>query len=78
MNSDGSKATPNSDISVNILKSTVHIHLPYTTNITNFSIEGHFPDELKFVNVNPIFKKKDDLDKEDDRPVSVLLHVSKV
>ena len=78
MNSDGSKATPNSDISVNILKSTVDIHLPYTTNITNFSIEGHFPDELKFVNVNPIFKKKDDLDKEDDRPVSVLLHVSKV
>ena len=73
---DGSKATPNGSISVNILKSTVDIHLPYITSIINFSIEGHFPDKLKF-EVNPILKKKDDLDKENYRPVSVLLHVSK-
>ena len=48
MTLDGSKTTPNRDISVNTLKSTVNIHLPYTTNIVNFSTgEGHFPDELK-------------------------------
>ena len=30
MNSDGSKATPNGNISINILKSTVDIPLPKT------------------------------------------------
>ena len=39
MNLDGSKATPIGDISVDILKSTVDIHLPYITNSINLSIE---------------------------------------
>ena len=61
------------DISVNILKSTVDIHFPHTINIINFLIEeGHFPDKLKFVEVSLIFKKKDVLDKDNYRPVSVL------
>ena len=61
------------DISVNILKPTVDIHFPHTTNIINFLIkEGHFPDKLKFVEVSLIFKKKDVLDKDSYRPVSVL------
>ena len=48
MNLDCSDAIPNDDISVNILKSTGHIHLPDITNILNLSIEeGYFPDELK-------------------------------
>ena len=47
MNLHSSKATSNGDMSVNILKSTVDIHPPYITNITNLSIEkGYFPDEL--------------------------------
>ena len=79
MNLDGSKATLIGDISVDVLKSTVDIHLPYKTNSTNLSIEkGCFPKELKLAEVSPIFKKKNDLDKENYRPVSVLLHVSKV
>ena len=79
MNLDGSKATPIGDISVDILKSTVDIHLPFITNSINLSIEkGCFPEELKLAEVSPIFKKKDDLDKENYRPVSVLPHVSKV
>ena len=79
MNLDGSKATPIGDISVDILKSTVDIHLPFITNSIHLSIEkGCFPEELKLAEVNPIFKKKDDLDKENYRPVSVLSHVSKV
>ena len=62
MNLEGSKATPIGDISVDILKSTVDIHLPFITNSINLSIEkGCFPEVLKLAKVNPIFKKKDDL-----------------
>ena len=39
---------------------------------------GCFPDDLKLAEVSPIFKKNDDLDKENYRPVSVLFNVSKV
>ena len=39
---------------------------------------GCFPDELKAAEVTQIFKKNDDLDKENYRPVSVLPLVSKV
>ena len=78
MNLDGSKATPIGDISVDILKSTVDIHLPFITNSINLSIEkGCFPEERKVAEVNRIFKKEDELDKENYRPVSVLPHVSK-
>ena len=36
-----------------------------------------FPDDLELAKVNPIFKKNNDLDKENYRPVSVLFNVSK-
>ena len=79
INLGGFIATPNRRISVNIFKSTVDIYLPYITNIINVSMEkGLFSDELKISSVSPIFKKKDDLDKGNYRPVSVLPHVSKV
>ena len=38
---------------------------------------GCCPDELKLAEVSPIFKKNDDLDKENHRPVSALSNVSK-
>ena len=78
MNLDGPNATPNGDVSVGILKSTVDIQLPFITNSINLSIEKGFPEELKLDEVSPIFKKKDDLDKENYRPASVLEHASKV
>ena len=66
-------------MSVDTVKSTVNIHLPFTTNSVNLSIEkGCFPEELKLAEVSAIFKKKDDLDKENYRPTSVFRHVSKV
>ena len=37
-----------------------------------------FPEELKLAEVNPIFKKKYDLDEVNYRPVNVLPHDSKV
>ena len=76
---DGSKATPVGDIPVDILKYTVDIHLPFITKIMNVSFEnGHFPDELKLAEVSPIFKKNNDLDKENYRSASILSHVLKV
>ena len=80
MNPDGSKTTLGWwYLSVDILKSTLEIYLPFITNSINISIEkGCFLEELKLAEVNPIFKKKVDLNKENYRPVSVLLHVSKV
>ena len=49
------------------------------TQILNMSIDNNcYPDDLKLAEIRPVFKKKDDLDKENDRPVSVLSHVSKV
>ena len=79
MNLGGSKATPIGDIFVDILKSTVDIHLQFITNSINLSIEnGYFPEDLKLAEVSPIFKNEGDLDKENYRPVGVLPHVSKV
>ena len=55
------------------------IYLPFITNSINLSIEKDcFPGELKLAEVSPMFKKKDNLDKENYRPVSVLPHVPKV
>ena len=53
MNLDSSKATPTGDISVDVLKSTVDIHLPYITNSINLSIKKCcFPEKLKLANLN--------------------------
>ena len=76
---DGSKATSVAHIPSEMLKSTIDVHVSLLTKIINSSIRnGCFPDELKAAEVTPIFKKNDDLDKENYRPVSVLPHVSKI
>ena len=77
-NLDGSKATPVGDIPTNMLKQTIDIHFPIMTQIINTSVENNcYPDDLKFAEVSPVFKKKDYLDRENYRPVNVLSHVSK-
>ena len=79
MNLDGSKATPVGDIPTDMLKQTIDIHYPIMTQIINMSIDNDcYPDDLKLAAVSPVFKKKNDLEKENYRPVSVLSHVSKV
>ena len=76
---DGSKATPAGNIPAEMLKSTIAVHVSLLTKIINTSIRnGCFRDELRAAEVTPIFKKHDDLEKENYRPVSVLPHVSKV
>ena len=39
---------------------------------------GLFPNELKLADVLPVFKKDDDLNKENYRHASILSHMSKV
>ena len=71
-NLDGSKATPVGDILAEMLKSTIDVQDFLLTKIINSSIRnGCFPDELKAPEVTPIFKKNDNLDNENYRPVSV-------
>ena len=62
-----------------MLKSTNDVHVSLLTKIINLSIGNRcFPGELKAAEVTPIFKKNDDLDKENYRPVNVVPHMSKI
>ena len=49
-----------------------------TNIITNCLKDGLSPTELKLADVSPVFKKGDDLNKENYRPGSILSHMSKV
>ena len=61
-----------------MVKSTIDVHVSLLTKINNSSIQNEcFLDELKAARVTPIFKKNDDLDRENYRPVSVFSHASK-
>ena len=76
---DGTKSTPVGDIPAGMLKSTNDIHAPVLTKIINLALRnGYFPDDLKAAEVSPIYKKNDDLEKKNYRPVSILPHMSKV
>ena len=79
MNLDGSKATFVGDIPTDMLKQTIYIHLLIMIHIINMSIDSNYHlDDLKLAEVSPILKEKDDLGKENYRPVSDLSHVLKV
>ena len=48
------------------------------TDIINSSFQYEcFPEELKIAEVFAIFERKDNLDKENSKPVSFLTHISK-
>ena len=49
-----------------------------TTIINNSLKDGLFPNEMKLADISPVFKKDDDLNKVNYRPVSILSHMSKV
>lgn len=58
------------------MESTVDLRLPYITNIINLAIEEfYFSEKLKLAEVSLISIKKNNLDKENYKSVSVLLHV---
>ena len=79
MNLDGPKATLVGDVPTDMLKQTIDIHLLIMTQIINMSTDNNcYPDNLKLAEISLVFKKNDDLDKENYSSVSVLSHVSKV
>ena len=79
MNLNVKKSSSSKAIPATILKQSVHIYLPFLTNCINHSfVANKFPDELKLSEVIPLYKKLDPLKKENYRPVSLLLHASKV
>ena len=75
---DCNKTNLNGSIPANVLKDTCDTFILYLTEIINNSFQtGNFPSELKLVEVTPVFKKKERLNKENYRLVSVLSHVPK-
>ena len=73
------KSSTNGSIPGTILKQSVETYLPFLTKAINLAItECEFPDKLKKSEVIPLYKKQDPLKKENYRPISLLLHVSKV
>ena len=70
---------PLKGIPANMLKVALDIHLSLIKKIINLQLaSGCFPGNLKPAEVSSIFKKNDDLDKENYSPASVLFNVSKV
>ena len=62
-----------------MLKGSIDTYLPVLTEIINSSFEeNESPNELKLADTIPIFKKKNPLNKENYRPVSILSRMSKV
>ena len=73
------KANLTSDISAGVLKGCVDSYIRILTKILNTSLETScFPNQLALAEVTPVFKKEDELSKENYRPVSVLSHASKI
>ena len=79
MNLSSKKATRKGDIPAKILKDSLSLYTKELTTISNNCLkDGLFPNELKLADVSPVFKKNDDLNKENYGPVSILSHMSKV
>ena len=78
-NIDTKKATNKNTIPPKILKVSCNTSAETLHNLFNECLTtGNFPDNLKVVDITPVFKKKDPLNKENYRPVSVLPSISKI
>ena len=76
---DKKKANLTGDIPAGILKGYVDPYILILTKILNTSLErGCFPNKLKLAELTLVFKKEDELSKENERHVSVLSHASKI
>ena len=79
LNLNSKKSTGPDSIPPKVLKHSVHIvKAPMTQLFNNMIKLNHFPSDLKYANVAPIFKKDDNTNKENYRPVSILPSISKV
>ena len=78
-NIDLKKVTTKNTVPSKILKVSCNISAETLHNLFNeCRITGNFPDNLKLADITPVFKKKDPLNKENYRPVSVLPSISKI
>ena len=67
------KTSPTEDIPIKISKGSIHIYSEKLSSIFNEClINGKFPNTLKRADVTPIFKKENDNENENYRPVSML------
>ena len=77
LNLSSKKVTRIDDIRAKVLKTNTNIYLKDLTALVNDCLEkGVFRDELELADVSPVFKKDENLDKENYRPVSILSHMS--
>ena len=61
------------------MKETIDFYCPKLTQIMNDCLKDNFlPDILKNVQITPCSKKRDKGEKENCRPVSIFLNISKV
>ena len=73
------KASTQNDIPAKILKKCENSTAPNLQKLSNETLKtGNFPDKLILADITPVFKKNNPLEKENYRPVSVLLIVSKI
>lgn len=76
---DPKKSAISGAIPVSILKQCIDITAPHLKKAINQSfISNTFPTKMKFAETIPSFKKNDPLDKTNQRPISLLSHLSKV
>ena len=67
------------DIPPRVIKDSVRVLKAPLTNLFNTSVEiSHFPDDLKYANVSPLFKNDESTSKKNYRPISILPSVSKI
>ena len=79
LNVDEEKANLTGDVPEGILKGCIDSCIFILTKTINTSLErACFPNQHKLVEVTPVFKKEDELSKENYRPVSILSQTSKI
>ena len=75
---DPTKATKMCDISTNIIKKNHDIFSVFLfENFNNIILTSLFPEQLKYADIKPTFKKDSRNDKRNYRPVSILSNISK-
>ena len=76
---DASKGTQSDDMPTKIIKNNSDIFSKFfQANLNNTIETSTFPEQLKYADVKPVFKKDFRTDKKNCRPISILLNVSKI
>lgn len=76
------KSTRESDVPAKVIKDGINVYSKELATLTltlNSCLEKElFPGELKIADASPIFKKNEDLNKENYEPVNISFHMPKV